>query len=247
MYPYVGNYHHTGKLYNPNMSCIFYMALEDALESLRRGEFILLHDSEGREDEVDMVSYAAMTSPEHVARMRQSAGGLLCVAVDYAFAESVGLPYMHDILANSDTMHCDKSMIMGLAPYGDRSSFSISVNSRHTYTGITDRDRSTTISEIVTIYDESNMARAFARSFHTPGHVPLLIASKRLFEERQGHTEMSIYLAKTAGLRPVMAMCEMLDAQTYTALSVQKASEFASEHGIPLIDSAELLEYAKVH
>ena len=139
---------------------------------------------------------------------------------------------------------------MGLAPYGDRSTFSISVNSRHTYTGITDRDRSTTISRLAALYDEpkSMVADVFVHSFHTPGHVPLLIASKRLLEERQGHTEMSVYLAKAAGLPPVMAICEMMDAQTYAALSVEKAAEFASQHGIPLIDSQELVEYyAKVH
>jgi len=223
------------------------MPLEDALESLRRGEFILLHDSEGRENEVDMVAYAGTVSPEHVARMRQRAGGLLCVAVDHAFASSVGLRYMHDILDCSDAMDCAKSMIMGLAPYGDRSTFSLSVNSRHTYTGITDRDRSVTISEIASICEAEDMAGAFARSFRTPGHVPLLIASRGLLEERQGHTEMSVYLAKAAGLHPVMAICEMMDAETYAALSVAKASEFAAQQGIPLVDARELVEYARVH
>lgn len=223
------------------------MPLEQALESLRRGEFVLLHDSESRENEVDMMAYAGLVSPEHVARMRQWAGGLLCVAVDHGFAESVGIRYMHDILAGSDVFCCDKSMIMGLAPYGDRPTFSISVNSRRTYTGITDRDRSTTISEIAAIYDAGRMDAAFERSFQTPGHVPLLIASRGLLEARQGHTEMSIYMAKAAGLRPVMAICEMMDAETYAALSVEKASEFAAEQGIPLIDSKELAEYARVH
>lgn len=226
------------------------MLLEDALESLRRGEFVLLHDSKGREDEVDMIAFAGMISPEHVARMRQRAGGLLCAAMDYEFAKSIKISYMHDILAASDQMYCDKSMIMGLAPYGDRSTFSISVNSRRTYTGITDRDRSTTISELASLYNEpkSMVADAFAHAFRTPGHVPLLIASEKLLEERQGHTEMSVYLAKAAGLPPVMAICEMMDAQTYTALSVEKASEFATQHAMPLIDSQELVEYyAKVH
>ena len=229
--------------------------LERALESLRRGEFVLLHDSEGREDEVDMVAYAGTVSPEHVARMRQHAGGLLCVAVDRGFADAVGLLYMHDILAGHGGAVRNKSMIMGLAPYGDRPTFSISVNSKQTYTGITDRDRSTTISQLADAYDYNDnqeeggerMAQYFARTFRTPGHVPLLIASPGLMAERQGHTEMSIYLAKAAGLRPVMAMCEMMDAQTYAALSVTKASEFASQHGLLLVDGRELAEYARVH
>lgn len=217
------------------------MLLENALESLRRGEFILLHDSEGREDEVDMVAYAGLVSPEHVARMRQRAGGLLCVAISHEFAASINLRYMHDILASSDAVY-DKSIIMESAPYGDRSAFSISVNSRRTYTGITDRDRSATISGIAAIYDAKNRAEAFAQSFLTPGHVPILIAARELLEERQGHTEMSICLANAAGLRPVMAVCEMMDAETYAALSVGKAAKFAEQYGIQMIDGRDLIE-----
>ena len=55
----------------------FGMSLESALESLKHGEFVLLFDSAGRENEVDMVVAAEFVTPEHVARMRQHAGGLL--------------------------------------------------------------------------------------------------------------------------------------------------------------------------
>jgi len=52
------------------------MSLESGLESLKRGEFVLLFDSAGRENEIDMVVAAEFVTPEHVARMRQHAGGL---------------------------------------------------------------------------------------------------------------------------------------------------------------------------
>ena len=113
------------------------MSLESGLQSLKRGEFVLLFDSAGRENEIDMVVAAEYVTPEHVARMRQHAGGLLCIAIDNDFANSLDLHYMHDILAESST---DKEMIMGLAPYGDRPTFSISINHYQTYTGITDKD-----------------------------------------------------------------------------------------------------------
>jgi 3,4-dihydroxy 2-butanone 4-phosphate synthase len=58
---------------------------------------------------------------------------------------------------------------------------------------------------------------------------------------------MSVYLSKVAGLTPVTAICEMMDAQTYTALSVDKAEKYAKQNAIPLIDGKELLEFAKVH
>ena len=221
------------------------MYLETALESLKRGEFILLFDSAGRENEIDMVVAAEFITPEHVARMRQRAGGLLCIALDHTFAASLELRYMHEIL--SDSPISNKEMIMGLAPYGDHPTFSLSVNHYQTYTGITDRDRALTIQQMAMIFDVENKQKKFSSSFKTPGHVPLLIASKGLLAARQGHTEMSVYLANIAGLRPVTAICEMMDAETYTALSVDKAQKFAKQHGIPLVDGKELLEYAKVH
>ncbi len=221
------------------------MLLESALDSLKRGEFVLLFDSAGRENEIDMVVAAEFVTPEHIARMRQHAGGLLCMALEHTFANSLELKYMHEIL--SDSSISNKEMIMGLAPYGDHPTFSLSVNHYQTYTGITDKDRALTIKEMANIYHVENKQKKFASSFKTPGHVPLLISSKGLLSTRQGHTEMSIYLTKIAGLTPITAICEMMDAETYSALSVEKAEKFAKQNGIPLIDGKELLEYAKVH
>ncbi|MDC1137039.1 3,4-dihydroxy-2-butanone-4-phosphate synthase [Nitrosopumilus sp.] len=221
------------------------MSLETGLESLKRGEFVLLFDSAGRENEIDMVVAAEFITPEHVARMRQNAGGLLCIALENNFAKSLELQYMHDILASSSMSN--KEMIMGLAPYGDYPTFTLSVNHYQTYTGITDKDRALTILEMANIFKVENKQKKFSSSFKTPGHVPLLIASEGLVASRQGHTEMSVYLAKTAGLTPVTAICEMMDAETYTALSVDKAEKFGKQNGIPLIDGKELLEYAKVN
>ncbi len=220
------------------------MTLESGLDSLKRGEFVLLFDSAGRENEIDMVVAAEFVTPEHVARMRQHAGGLLCIALENDFGNSLGLRYMHDILAETST---NKEMIMGLAPYGDRPTFSISINHYQTYTGITDKDRSLTIREMANIFNVENKKKKFVSSFKTPGHVPLLLASHGLLQNRQGHTEMSVYLTKLADLIPVTAICEMMDAETYSALSLDKAEKYAKQNAIPLIDGKELLEYAKVH
>ena len=220
------------------------MSLESGIEFLKRGEFVLLYDSAGRENEIDLVVAAEFVTPEHVARMRQHAGGLLCIAIENEFATTLGLRYMHDILAETST---DKEMIMGLAPYGDKPTFSISINHYQTYTGITDKDRSLTIREMAKIFELENKKKKFVSSFKTPGHLPLLIASKGLLNARQGHTEMSVYLTKLAGLIPVTAICEMMDAETYTALSLDKAEKYAKQNAIPLIDGKELLEYSRVH
>lgn len=224
------------------------MALDEAITSLKRGEFVLLYDSGKRENEVDMVVAAQFVTPEHISRMRQNAGGLICLAIGDSFAKLLNLQYMHHILSRSADMDVDsKQMIMGTAPYGDHPTFSISINHKQTYTGITDKDRALTIKEMANLYQSNNAKKEFISSFATPGHVPLLLASNGLLAKRQGHTEMSVYLAELAKLTPVTAICEMMDAQTYSALSMEKAQKFAKENAIPFIDGKELLEFSKVH
>lgn len=226
------------------------MSLNDAISSLKRGEFILLHDAGKRENEVDMVVAAEFVTPAHIARMRQHAGGLVCLSLNYPFAQTLGLQYMHDILSNSQKVDNEsKKMIIGKAPYGDEPSFSISINHANTYTGITDRDRSLTIKEMAGLFKNrnKNKKQEFISSFKTPGHVPVLIAKNGLLANRLGHTEMSIYLMELSGLSPIATICEMLDAESYTALSVDKAQKYAKENAIPFLEGRELLEFSKVH
>jgi len=224
------------------------MSVDDAISSLKRGEFVLIHDSSGRENEVDMVVSAEFITPEHIARMRQHAGGLLCVSISESLGRLLNLQYMHKILSNSNAFDSDsKEMIMGLAPYGDHPTFSISINHYQTYTGITDRDRALTIKEMANLYKADNPQKKFISTFKTPGHVPVLIASDGLLSARRGHTEMSVYLMELAKITPISAICEMMDAETYTALSVKKAQKYATQNGIPFVDGGELIEFSKVH
>ncbi len=97
------------------------------------------------------------------------------------------------------------------------------------------------------LHKADNPHNKFISSFKTPGHVPVLIAANGLLSNRRGHTELSIYLTELAKLNPVSAICEMMDAETYSALSVEKAKKYAKQNAIPFIDGKELLEYAKVH
>lgn len=226
------------------------MSFEEAISSLRKGGFILLHDANKRENEVDMVAAAEFVTPEHISKMRKDAGGLICLSIDHSFAKTLGLNYMHDILSNAQNIdNQSKKMIMGTAPYGDKPSFSISINHTQTYTGITDRDRALTISEMAHLYKNTNgnKKEIFVSSFKTPGHVHLLIAAERLLSDRLGHTEMSVYMTSLAGLCPAAVICEMLDSETHTALSIEKAKKYAKDNAIPYFDGNELVKFAKEH
>ena len=219
------------------------VSIHDAAQVLRRGGFVLMHDAEKRENEFDMVAAAELVTPVHVARMRSDAGGLICAALEGEFAASLGLRYMHEMLAESSV---PGEMILGRAPYGDHPTFSIYVNHIRTYTGVTDADRALTISEVAALYGRDGAGRFFRESFRTPGHVPLLVASPGLLEARTGHTEMSVYLARMAGLRPAAAICEMVDSKTHLALDGAGAAEYAERNDIPIVQLDELLEHAGV-
>ncbi|MFN4133825.1 MAG: 3,4-dihydroxy-2-butanone-4-phosphate synthase, partial [Candidatus Hadarchaeales archaeon] len=125
------------------------MSLEEAIKDLRAGKFILVHDFAERENEVDLVVLAEKVKPEQIMQMRRDGGGLICTAVHPTIAENFGLPYLTEIFEAVR----QEFKILGLSkaddiPYDERSSFSISVNHRKTFTGITDRDRALTIGEL---------------------------------------------------------------------------------------------------
>ena len=223
-------------------------AIEEAIDMLRHGKFVLVHDDKGREDEIDMVMAAEYITPKDIATMRNDAGGLLCLAISNEITTKLGLAYMHDIIQSLSSINpVFSKLTYGKSPYGDKPSFSIAINHRDTYTGITDIDRALTISKMAEICKkiDSGGVEEFAKNFRTPGHVPILIASKGLLEERRGHTELCVYLAQMSKLAPAVVICEMLDSITHRALSINKAKEYADIKGITLLEASQLKAHAK--
>lgn len=224
-------------------------AIEEAIDTLSDGKFVLVHDDKGREDEIDMVIAAEYITPKNIATMRNDAGGLLCLAISNEITTKLGLTYMHDIIQSLSSINpVFSKLTYGKSPYGDKPSFSITVNHRDTYTGITDIDRALTISKMAEICKkiDSGGVEEFAKNFRTPGHVPILIASKGLLEERRGHTELCVYLAQMSKLVPAVVICEMLDSTTHRALSINKAKEYADIKRITLLEAGQLKTHAKV-
>lgn len=224
--------------------------IEQAIGALKRGSFVLIHDDTRRENEVDMVIAAEHIKPRDIAIMRNKAGGLICLAISHKITEKLGLMYMSDILRSSARPNTILSkIVVDKTPYGDRPSFSLSINHIDTFTGITDVDRALTISKMADVCRkiDSGGIEEFANSFRAPGHVPLLIASNNLLEERTGHTELSIYLMQIARLVPAVVICEMLDSTTHRSLSINKAKNYANKFGIVLIESNQLIRsYSRV-
>jgi 3,4-dihydroxy 2-butanone 4-phosphate synthase len=163
---------------------LFTNRLDSAIHALREGKFILLHDSDSRENEVDMIVAAEHVTPDQIKAMRTDAGGLVCVALGNDVGKEIGITYLYDILlAASEKQVIPRSLLEEFATYGGRSAFSITVNHRRTFTGITDRDRALTIMELARLAKTAanggdGCKEAFASDFKAPGHVHLLLESE---------------------------------------------------------------------
>ncbi|ELY67474.1 3,4-dihydroxy-2-butanone-4-phosphate synthase [Natrinema versiforme] len=209
-------------------------AFEHALESLRAGEPILVHDAADREGETDLIYHADAVTPEAVARLRNDAGGLVCVALGHDIADAFELPFYSEAVDHPATADHELG-------YDDRSSFSLTVNHRDTYTGITDDDRSTTIRALGEAAATPETTE-FASAFRVPGHVHLLKGAPDLLAQREGHTELGLALADAAELAPAVVVCEMLDDATGAALSPADARAYADRHGFAYLEGSEVLE-----
>jgi 3,4-dihydroxy 2-butanone 4-phosphate synthase len=215
--------------------------IKDALNALREGKFILLYDFDDREGETDFAIRADRVMPADVARMRRDGGGLICTAIPAGAANRLGLPFATDLLRSCPGM----AGMVGQVPYDpkNRSSFSLWVNHRDTWTEVTDNDRALTIRAVA---DQVRMSmngggEDFHSQFRSPGHVALLRADEKLLDQRRGQTELSIALATMAGITPAITICEMLDERSGTALSKADARAYARSHGLVFVEGSEVV------
>ena len=222
-----------------------------AVDAFSRGEPVMIFDSAFREKETDLLWPASAASPEVMRRLRNDCGGLLFLAIGNEVGEIFGLPWLQDI-------HTHPSLLEGYPvlghlitndlQYDNRSAFTLSLNHRETYTGITDRDRSLTtrrFGELVMEVFESDMSpeeaiAALGSEFRTPGRIPVCREAPGGLSNRQGHTELAVAIARLAGLVPCTIGAEMLEPEGDGALSVDDAMRYAYEHGVPMITGEEI-------
>jgi 3,4-dihydroxy 2-butanone 4-phosphate synthase len=228
-------------------------ALSQALKDLAAGRPVLLYDADGREEETDIVFASAAVTPAAVATLRREAGGLICTTLGPQVHRALGLPYLSDIYAAASGEHpLLDSLLGGKVAYESSSnqkpSFGITINHRDTFTGVTDADRSLTITRLAALAKAASttppkaLAADFARQFKAPGHVVLLNAHEKLLDGRAGHTELATALVVMAGLAPTATICEMMDGPQGRARPKQDAVKYAAQHGHAFLTGAEVLE-----
>jgi 3,4-dihydroxy 2-butanone 4-phosphate synthase/GTP cyclohydrolase II len=198
-------------------------SVEESIEEIRQGRFLIIVDDEKRENEGDLVMAAEKVTPEAVNLMITTARGLLCMPVIGERLDALDMPLM----VNGDNS----------AKYGTAFTVSVDYLKGGTTTGISASDRSATI---VAITDPEAKSEDFAR----PGHIFPLRYEQGGVLVRAGHTEAVVDLTKMAGLYPAGVVCEIINPDG-TMARMNDLEKFSEEQNIKMISIAQIIAYRR--
>jgi len=195
--------------------------VEAAIAAIANGELVVVLDSEGRENEGDLIMAAELATPEAMAFMVRYTSGVVCVGMTGERLDELDIPLM---------------VQQGTEAQG--TAFTVSVDLRAgTSTGISAADRAATVRALV---DPAAAPGDFTR----PGHVFPLRARPGGVLRRPGHTEAAVDLTTLAGLAPAGVLCELVRPDGGMARGPDLA-RFAARHDLAIITIDELIAYRR--
>jgi 3,4-dihydroxy 2-butanone 4-phosphate synthase/GTP cyclohydrolase II len=198
-----------------------FATIEDAIEDVRQGKFVVVVDDENRENEGDLTIAAQFATPEAINFMATHGRGLICLCLTEERCDELQLRPMSE---RNET------------PFG--TAFTVAIEAREgVTTGISAHDRSRTIQVAI---DPSKGAHDLVQ----PGHVFPLRAKPGGVLRRAGQTEAAVDLARLAGLNPAGVVCEVMNPDG-TMARVRDLIPYCEEHCLKLITVADLIEYRR--
>jgi 3,4-dihydroxy 2-butanone 4-phosphate synthase/GTP cyclohydrolase II len=200
-----------------------FATVEEAIEDIRAGKFVVVVDAADRENEGDLTIAAQFATPEAINFMATHGRGLICLCLTGERCDELGLEPMTD---HNET------------PF--RTAFTVSIEAREgVATGISAHDRARTIQVAI---DRTKRDQDLVR----PGHVFPLRAREGGVLQRTGQTEAAVDLARLAGLIPAGVVCEIMN-EDGTMARVRDLIPYCERHGLKLITVADLIEYRRRH
>ena len=194
--------------------------IEEAIEEIRKGNFIIVVDDEDRENEGDLIIAAECITPEKINFMETHGRGLVCAPITTERCEELDLPMM---VTNNTSVHATPFTV------------SIDLLTHGCTTGISAYDRAQTI---LALTREETKPEDFGR----PGHIFPLRAQTRGVLRRAGHTEASIDFARLAGLYPAGALVE-IKKEDGSMARLPELMEMANEFDLKIVSVADLIKY----
>ena len=193
--------------------------IQQAIEDIREGKFVIVVDDEDRENEGDFIIAAEKITPEKVNFMLQHGRGVLCVPLPESRCAQLGL--IHQVSNNTSMLGTP---------------FTVTVDKLEgCSTGVSAEDRAATIRALA---DPASTPQTFGR----PGHINPLYAQERGVLKRAGHTEAAVDLARLAGLQPVAALIEIMN-EDGTMARMPDLEKVADKYGLSLVSIKDLIAY----
>jgi len=193
--------------------------IEEALQEIKAGNFVVVVDDEDRENEGDLIIAAEKITPEKVNFMLKHARGVLCAPITISRCEELNLP--HQVVNNTSMLGTP---------------FTVTIDKLEgCTTGVSAADRAATIRALA---DPAAKAEDFGR----PGHINPLYAQDKGVLKRAGHTEATIDLARLAGLYPAGALMEIM-SDDGTMARLPELRKFADQYNLKLICIQDLIAY----
>ena len=198
-----------------------FATIDEAIEDIRAGRFVVVVDDPDRENEGDLVIAAQFATPDAINFMATHARGLICLCLTGEHCDALGL---HQMTEHNET------------PLG--TAFTVSIEAREgVTTGISAHDRSRTIR--VAIHPDAKPV-----DLVQPGHVFPLRARGGGVLERTGQTEAAVDLARLAELTPAGVVCEVMNDDG-TMARVKDLIPYCERHDLKMITVADLVEYRR--
>lgn len=194
--------------------------IEEAIEEIKKGNFVIVVDDEDRENEGDLIIAAESITPEKVNFLETHARGLICTPITVERAEELELPMM---VTDNTAIHATPFTV------------SIDLLTHGCTTGISAYDRAQTI---LSLTREETKPEHLGR----PGHVFPLRARTRGVLRRAGHTEATVDLARLAGMYPAGALAEIKN-EDGSMSRLPELMEMAKKFDMKIVSVADLIKY----
>ena len=198
--------------------------IEDAIESVRKGEVIIVVDDENRENEGDFFAAAEKINSKIINFMAKEGRGLICVPLSEKRCREIKLDRM--VSNNAD-------------PMGTAFTVSVDLKGNGVTTGISAKDRALTIKALVNENTKSN-------DFSKPGHIFPLIGKEGGVLRRTGHTEAAIDFARLAGMKPAGVIVEIMNEDGSMA-RLPELYKVSKKFGLKIVSIEDLVAYRMEH
>jgi 3,4-dihydroxy 2-butanone 4-phosphate synthase/GTP cyclohydrolase II len=196
--------------------------IEDILEDIKQGRFVIVVDDEKRENEGDLVIAAQFAHPAAINFMIKEARGLVCAPLAKEIIKRLGLGPMHPEITQD--------------PFKTAWQVSVDAASGVT-TGISAYDRARTIEVLIN-------PKSTSEDLIKPGHIFPLEAKEGGVLVRAGHTEAAVDLARLSGVIAAGVICEIIKGDG-TMARLEDLIEFAKKHNLKICTIASLIEYRR--